>query len=180
LSYVDFKGFWRWCMMYRTIRFILDFIHRLVYMTKNHNVSETGSVSVRRWMGPDPVSEMWFFVIYTRRRIKSKINLIVLYSIHHCQNPSKSIYNELVIRGAKNPMIDQQSRPSLLCTAYLMLPDSFHWRSTLTQVVSHAWLLFMWCVIQILSGTWTGLTEVFIVFLSLCLPLCRCWNGTLS
>jgi hypothetical protein len=40
-------------MLYRTIRFILDFIHRLVYMTKNHNVSETGSVSVLRWMGQD-------------------------------------------------------------------------------------------------------------------------------
>jgi hypothetical protein len=26
---VDFEGFWRWCMMYRTMRFILDFIHRL-------------------------------------------------------------------------------------------------------------------------------------------------------
>jgi hypothetical protein len=38
-------------MMYRTMRVILDFIHRLVYMTKNHSVSETGSVSVLRWMG---------------------------------------------------------------------------------------------------------------------------------
>jgi hypothetical protein len=126
---VDFEGFWRWCMMYRTMRFILDFIHRLVYMTKKyHNVSETGSVSVLRWMGQDrptqfgpleraslnhwtsrsswvglscpihlrtetdPVSEtLWyFFVIYTRRWIKSKINLIVLYIIHHRQNPLKS------------------------------------------------------------------------------------------
>jgi hypothetical protein len=38
-------------MMYRTMRFVLDFIHRLVYMTKNHNVSETGSVFVLRWTG---------------------------------------------------------------------------------------------------------------------------------
>jgi hypothetical protein len=37
----------------KTIRFILDSIHRLVYMTKNHNVSETGSVSILRWMGQD-------------------------------------------------------------------------------------------------------------------------------
>jgi hypothetical protein len=31
-SQVDFEGFWRWCMMYRTMRFILDFIHRPVYI----------------------------------------------------------------------------------------------------------------------------------------------------
>jgi hypothetical protein len=90
---VDFEGFWRWCMMYRTMRFILDFIHRLVYMTKYHNVSETGSVSVLRWMGQGRPTQLgpleraslnhcdWFFVIYTRRWIKSKINLIVLYKI---------------------------------------------------------------------------------------------------
>jgi hypothetical protein len=46
--HVDFEGFWRWCMMYRTMRFILDFIH-----------------------------------LYIRRWIKSKINLIVLYSFIH-------------------------------------------------------------------------------------------------
>jgi hypothetical protein len=33
-QHVDFEGFWRWCLMYRTMRFILNFIHRLVYMTK--------------------------------------------------------------------------------------------------------------------------------------------------
>jgi hypothetical protein len=27
---LDFERFWRWCMLYRTIRFILDFIHRLL------------------------------------------------------------------------------------------------------------------------------------------------------
>jgi hypothetical protein len=42
---------WIHIHMYRTMRFILDFIHCLVYMTKIHYVSETGSVSVLRWMG---------------------------------------------------------------------------------------------------------------------------------
>jgi hypothetical protein len=49
---IDLKGFWRWCMLYRTIWLLLDSVHRLVCgsFTKNHNVSETGSVSILRWM----------------------------------------------------------------------------------------------------------------------------------
>jgi hypothetical protein len=37
----------------RTIWLLLDTVHRLVCgsFTKDHNVSETGSVSVLRWMG---------------------------------------------------------------------------------------------------------------------------------
>jgi hypothetical protein len=40
-------------MLYRTIWLLLDSVHRLVCgsFTKDHNVSETGSVSVLRWMG---------------------------------------------------------------------------------------------------------------------------------
>jgi hypothetical protein len=78
-----------------------------VYKTKDHNVSETGSASFLRWMGPDRPTQLgpleWarsilphppeegdrsslrnvviFCLIYTKRWIKSKINLIVLYSI---------------------------------------------------------------------------------------------------
>jgi hypothetical protein len=39
-------------MLYRTIWLLLDSIHRLVYgsFTKDHNVSETGSVSILRWI----------------------------------------------------------------------------------------------------------------------------------
>jgi hypothetical protein len=39
--------------LYRTVWLLLDSIHRLVCgsFTKDHNVSETGSVSVLRWMG---------------------------------------------------------------------------------------------------------------------------------
>jgi hypothetical protein len=88
-----------------------------IYKTKNHNVSETGSISVLRWMGQDrptqlgpleraslscpihvrtetdPVSEtLCFFLSYnTRRWMESIINLIVLYSLHHRQNPFKFI-----------------------------------------------------------------------------------------
>jgi hypothetical protein len=52
-SYLDLKGFWRWCMLYRPIWLLLDSVHCLVYgsFTKDHNVSETGSVSILRWMG---------------------------------------------------------------------------------------------------------------------------------
>jgi hypothetical protein len=43
---IDLKGFWRWCMLYRTVKFlILDSIHRLVYMTNNYLVY-TNQVSV--------------------------------------------------------------------------------------------------------------------------------------
>jgi hypothetical protein len=93
-----------------------------IYKVKNHNVSETGSVSILRWMGQDRPTHrtiQWlrlalsngpnwvglscpihlrtetsslqnivvFCLIYTRRWIKSKISLIVLYSLHHRQNP---------------------------------------------------------------------------------------------
>jgi hypothetical protein len=53
ISHIDLKGFWRWCMLYRTIWLLLDSVHRLVCgsFTKDHKVSETGSVSVLRWMG---------------------------------------------------------------------------------------------------------------------------------
>jgi hypothetical protein len=68
-------------MQYRAIGLVLDFIHRLVC-----NVSETGSVSVLRWMGQDK---------HTRRWIKSKTSPIALYNIHHCQNPFKSNYAAL-------------------------------------------------------------------------------------
>jgi hypothetical protein len=27
---IDLKGFWRWCMLYRAVGLVLDFIHRLV------------------------------------------------------------------------------------------------------------------------------------------------------
>jgi hypothetical protein len=42
-------------MLYRTIWLLLDSIHRLVCgsFSKDHNVSETGSVSVLSWMGQD-------------------------------------------------------------------------------------------------------------------------------
>jgi hypothetical protein len=41
--------------LYRTVRLILDSIHCLVY---SHNVLETGSVSVLRWMGQDKPTQM--------------------------------------------------------------------------------------------------------------------------
>jgi hypothetical protein len=56
----DLKGFWRWCVLYRTIWLLLDSIHRLVCgsFTKDHNVSETGSVSVLMWMGQDRPTQL--------------------------------------------------------------------------------------------------------------------------
>jgi hypothetical protein len=40
-------------MKYRTVWLLLDSVHHLVCgsFIKDHNVSETGSVSVLRWMG---------------------------------------------------------------------------------------------------------------------------------
>jgi hypothetical protein len=57
---LDLKGFWRWCMLYRTIWPFLDSVHRLVCgsFTKDHNVSETGSVSFLRWMGQDRPTQL--------------------------------------------------------------------------------------------------------------------------
>jgi hypothetical protein len=103
---------------YRAIWLFLDSVHRLVCgsFTKDHNVLETGSVSILRWMGQgrptqlgpseraslshliqitDPVSEtLWSFVKlpHTRRWTESKRSQIVLYNIHHRQNPFKSIH----------------------------------------------------------------------------------------
>jgi hypothetical protein len=58
--HIDLKGFWRWCMLYRTIWLLLNSIHRLVCgsFTKDHNASETGSVSVLRWMGQDRPTQL--------------------------------------------------------------------------------------------------------------------------
>jgi hypothetical protein len=41
-------------MLYRTIWLLLDSVHRLVCgnFTKDHNISETGSISILRWIGP--------------------------------------------------------------------------------------------------------------------------------
>jgi hypothetical protein len=48
-----------------------------------------------------------FCHIYTRRWIKSKINLIVLYSIHYRQNPSKSILRVAVLRWKPEEFINK-------------------------------------------------------------------------
>jgi hypothetical protein len=47
-------------MFYRTIWLFLDSIHRLICgsFTKDHNISETGSVSVLRWMGQDRPTQL--------------------------------------------------------------------------------------------------------------------------
>jgi hypothetical protein len=52
-------------------------------MTKNHNVSETGSVSVLRWMGQDRPTQLGPLerAGLNHWTIKSKIKLIVLYSL---------------------------------------------------------------------------------------------------
>jgi hypothetical protein len=43
----------------RAIGLVLDFIHRLVCeRQKYHNVSETGSVSILRWMGQDKPTQL--------------------------------------------------------------------------------------------------------------------------
>jgi hypothetical protein len=46
--------------LYRTIWLLLDSIHRLVCgsFTEDHNNSETGSVSVLRWMGQDKPTQL--------------------------------------------------------------------------------------------------------------------------
>jgi hypothetical protein len=45
---VDLKGFWRWCMLYRTHRIFLDF--SIVRYSKKHPVSETSSFFEYRTM----------------------------------------------------------------------------------------------------------------------------------
>jgi hypothetical protein len=78
--------------------FLLDSVHRLVCgsFTKDHNVSETGSVSVLRWMGQGgptqlgPSERAFVKLPHTRRWTESKRSQIVLYKIHHRQNPFKS------------------------------------------------------------------------------------------
>jgi hypothetical protein len=68
------KGFWRRCMLYRIIGLTLDSIHRLVCgRQKDHNVSETASVSVLRWIGAGS-----FCLPHTRQWIESKIRQIIL------------------------------------------------------------------------------------------------------
>jgi hypothetical protein len=82
------------CFLYRTIWLLLDSIHRLVCgsFTKDHNVSETGSVSVLRWMGQGRPTQLGLSERATlNHSIESKRSQIVLNNIHHRQNPFKSI-----------------------------------------------------------------------------------------
>jgi hypothetical protein len=86
LLLVDLKGFWRWCMLYRTIWLLLDSIHRLVCgsFTKDHWVGLPCPIHLRTETGP--VSEtLWSFVKlpHTRRWIGSKRSQIVLYNIFY-------------------------------------------------------------------------------------------------
>jgi hypothetical protein len=89
-------------MLNRAIGLILDSIHRLVCGRQKNNVSETGSVSVLRWMGQDKPTQLGplerveraslnhrsslrnvvvFCLPHTRRWIESKISPIALYMI---------------------------------------------------------------------------------------------------
>jgi hypothetical protein len=71
-----------------------------MWKTKDHNVSETGSVSVLRWMWQDKPTQLGpleslrnvvvFCLPHTRRWIESKTSPIALYNIHNRQNPFKS------------------------------------------------------------------------------------------
>jgi hypothetical protein len=92
-----------------------------MWKTKSHNVSETRSVSVLRWMGQDKPTQLGpleraslnplvrnvvvFSLPHTRRWIKSKISPIALYSIHHHQNPFKStcVVERYENLGIQNP-----------------------------------------------------------------------------
>jgi hypothetical protein len=69
----------------------------------------------------DPVSEtLWFFcLIYTRRWIESKLNLIVLYSIHCRQNPLKSTLSSSRINIIWHPAV-------LICTFLQMSKTRIH------------------------------------------------------
>jgi hypothetical protein len=53
---------------------------------KSHNVSETGSVSVLRWMGQDKPTQL-----DPLERASLKTSPIARYNINHRQNPFKSI-----------------------------------------------------------------------------------------
>jgi hypothetical protein len=98
--------------LYRTIWLILDSVHRLVCgsFTKDHNVSvqwlRLALSDGPNWVGlscpihlrteTDPVSEtLWSFVKFphTRRWTESKRSQIILYNIHHRQNPFKTTRN---------------------------------------------------------------------------------------
>jgi hypothetical protein len=84
--------------LYRTIWLLLDSVHRLVCgsFTKNHNVSETGLVSVLRWMGqgrptqlgPSERASLNHAVVFfktstyqTMDRVQKKPNSSVTYTI---------------------------------------------------------------------------------------------------
>jgi hypothetical protein len=57
-------------------------------MRKDHNVSETASVSVLRWMGEEKPTQLGPLGRASLNHwIETKISPIVLYNIHHRQNP---------------------------------------------------------------------------------------------
>jgi hypothetical protein len=97
-----------------------------MWKTKAHNVSETGSVSVLKWMGQDKPTQLGplergslrnvvvFCLPHTRRWIESETSPIALYNIHHRQNPFKSVR-------------DTELRSRRLTTCVVMWPCSTAW-----------------------------------------------------
>jgi hypothetical protein len=51
---VHSKEFWRWCITLGITRF-LDCPSSGILKTREHNVSETGSISILRWRGETPI-----------------------------------------------------------------------------------------------------------------------------
>jgi hypothetical protein len=114
-SSFEFDPYWNDPQLYNRCTELLGLFWTLsivlyVEDKKSHNVSETGSVSVR-WMGQDKPTQLgpleraslshWiqspkrcgiFCLPHTRRWIKSETSPIALYNINHRQNPFKSIF----------------------------------------------------------------------------------------
>jgi hypothetical protein len=92
--------------MYRTIWLLLDSVHRLVCgsFIKDHSVSETGCVSVLRWMGqgrptqlgPSERANLMFEIIYEiiSHRIPS-VN--ILYQIRDVFLPARRVGIEIIL-----------------------------------------------------------------------------------
>jgi hypothetical protein len=127
---VDSKRFWRWCITHR-INGVLDFYH--VWYSREHSVSETGSVSVlrsvlHRRMETDPVSETSYSLEYQ--------------TMEKAQRPSNSVCNtDVCLYAGQTSTFDVvYIRRPLLCSSIetwrsrILVGNSEGKRSLLTTI----------------------------------------------
>jgi hypothetical protein len=103
------KGFWRWCITLRITGF-LDSVHRPVFqITRKHDVSETGSVSVFRWGRETPTL---LVIQWLRLALSKEPNRVCVYLLSHEDGNWSSFRNVVFSSYLEFRTMDEVQKPS--------------------------------------------------------------------